>query len=93
MGRGRSLYVSHRQFADVTLILGEKSWANVRAMLAVLYLLAAMSGLQVNLHKSELVGVNVNRSWLIEAAAVLKCKLSNFPIVYLGLPVGGTLIS
>ena len=29
--------VSHLQFADDTLIIAEKSWANVRAMRAVLY--------------------------------------------------------
>jgi hypothetical protein len=48
-----------------------------------------MSGLKVNFHKSELVGVNVSRSWLLEAAVVLNCKISTLPITYLGLPVGG----
>ena len=42
--------------------MGEKSLANVRAMRVVLHLFAAMSGLKVNFHKSELVGVNVNMS-------------------------------
>jgi len=58
-------------------------------MRAVLYLFEAMSGLKVNFHKSELVGVNVSRSWLLEAAVVLNCKISSLPIVYLGLLVGG----
>lgn len=59
-------------------------------MRAVLHLIAAMSGLKVNFHKSELCGMNVSRSWLLEAAIVLNCKITTLPIgVYLGLPVGG----
>jgi len=58
-------------------------------MRAVLHLFGAMSGLQVNFHKSELAGVNVNRSWLLEAARMLNCRITSLPIMYLGLPVGG----
>jgi len=81
--------VSHLQFAYDTLILGEKSWANVRV---ILHLFTAMSGLKVNFHKSELVGVNVGRSWLHEAVSVLNCKVNTFPILYLGLSVGESLL-
>ncbi|PNX89907.1 cysteine-rich receptor-like protein kinase, partial [Trifolium pratense] len=38
--------VSHLQFADDTLLLGTKSWANVRALRAVLVLFESMSGLR-----------------------------------------------
>jgi len=48
-----------------------------------------MSGFKVNFHKSGLVGVNVSRSWLLEAAAVLNCKVNILHVMYLGLPVGG----
>jgi len=89
VGRERSLSVSHLQFADDTLILGEKSWANGRAMRVVLHLFAAMSRLKINFHKSELVGVNIGRSWLLEATIVLNCKMNTLPILYLGLLVGG----
>jgi len=84
VGPERSLSISHLQFADDTLILGEKSWANLRAMRAVLHLFAAMSGLQVNFHKSKLVGVNATQTWLLEAAVVLNCKVDSLPIFYLG---------
>ena len=80
--------VSHLQFADDTLILAEKSWANVRAMRTVLKLFEAISGLKVNFSKSQLVDVNVPASWLSEAS-VLSCRLGNLPFVYLGLPIGG----
>jgi len=52
IGNSNSVVVSHLQFADDTLLLGEKSWANGRALRAVLSLFAVMSGLKVNFHKS-----------------------------------------
>lgn len=58
-------------------------------MRAVLYIFEAMSSLKVNFHKSELVSVNVNGSWLLEVAAILNCKVTTLPILYLGLPVDG----
>jgi len=36
VGRENALGVSHLQFADDTLIIGEKSWLNVRSMQTVL---------------------------------------------------------
>jgi len=62
------MQLSHLQFTDDTLIVGEKSWSNVRSMRAVLLLFEDMSGLKVNFNKSMLTGVNVNHSWLREAA-------------------------
>jgi len=48
-----------------------------------------MSGLKVNFHKSMLVGINIDDSWLLEAASVLSCKISRLPFIYLGFPIGG----
>ncbi|CAJ2662016.1 unnamed protein product [Trifolium pratense] len=81
--------VSHLQFADDTLLLGVKSWANVRALRAVLVLFETMSGLKVNFNKSMLVGVNISDSWLGEAASVLCCKVGKIPFLYLGLQIEG----
>ncbi|WJX67068.1 hypothetical protein P8452_51564 [Trifolium repens] len=89
VGSGTSTIVSHLQFADDTLLIGVKSWANVRAMRVVLVLFAAVSGLKVNFHKNMLVGVNVAESWLAEAASVLGCSVGRIPFLYLGLPIGG----
>ncbi|GAU31392.1 hypothetical protein TSUD_19380 [Trifolium subterraneum] len=81
--------VSHLQFVDNTLLLGVKSWANVRALRAILVLFETMSGLKVNFHKSMLVGVNIPESWLDEAAYALCCKVGNISFLYLGLLIGG----
>jgi len=62
VGRSDTTVVSHLQFADDTLILGVKSWANIRSMRAILLLFEALSGLKGNFAKSQLVGVNVASS-------------------------------
>ena len=89
VGHANSAVVSHLQFADDTLLVGVKSWANVRALRAVLALFAGMSGLKVNFHKSCLVGVNIADSWLNEAASILHCKVGKVSFLYLGLSIGG----
>jgi len=89
VGTSNSVVVSHLQFGDDTLLLGTKSWANVRALRAVLTLFAEMSGLKVNFHKSLLVDINIGDSWLIEAASILNCKVGKIPFLYLGLSIGG----
>lgn len=89
VGRDGEVRLTHLQFADDTLILGEKSWLNVQSMLAVLLLFEEIFGLKVNFHKSMLTGVNVNDSWLAEAVLVMNCRRGSIPFVYLGLPTGG----
>jgi len=81
--------LTHLQFADDTLTIGEKSWQNVRTMRAVLLLFEEMSGLKVNFNKSMLMGVNIHDSWLSKAALVMSCRKGSIPFVYLGLPIGG----
>ncbi|GAU47037.1 hypothetical protein TSUD_239950 [Trifolium subterraneum] len=74
VGVATPVLVSHLQFADDTLLMGTKSWANVRALRAVLVLFETMSGLKVNFNKSMLVGVNIPDSW----------KLREFNLALLG---------
>ncbi|GAU44688.1 hypothetical protein TSUD_183460 [Trifolium subterraneum] len=64
VGTDDPVSASHLQFADDTLLMGTKSWANVRALRAALVLFKAMPGLKVNFNKSMLVGVNIPDSWL-----------------------------
>lgn len=47
------------------------------------------SGLQVNFHKSSLMGIHTDDSWLQKAAECLLCKVGSLPFTYLGLPIGG----
>lgn len=89
IGRTSDICLTHLQFVDDTLIIGEKNWLNVRTMRSVLLLFEKISWLNVNFHKSMLTGVNVSDSWLTEAALVMNCRRGTIPFVYLGLPIGG----
>ncbi|CAJ2642053.1 unnamed protein product [Trifolium pratense] len=89
LGEFDPISVTHLQFADDTLLMGAKSWANVWALRALLVLFETMSGLKVNFNKSMLVGVNIPESWLCEASSAFCCKVEKIPFIYLGLPIGG----
>ncbi|PNY15474.1 ribonuclease H [Trifolium pratense] len=89
VGSDEDISISHLQFADDTLIIGKKCWSNILAMKAILQLFELISGLRVNFHKSELIGINVSLSWLQDAAKSLNCKVGSLPTKYLGLPIGG----
>jgi len=89
VGEQASLSVTHLKFPNDTFLIGEKSWANVRALKNVLLLFEKISILKVNFHKNMLFGINVVGSWLHEAVVVMNCKHGSLPFVYLGLPIGG----
>ena len=89
VGSTGEVCLTHLQFADDTLIIGEKSWLNVRTIRAVLLLSEEVSGLKVNFNKSMLIGVNVSESWLTQAAMVMNCRRGTIPFIYFGLPIGG----
>ena len=84
VGRHGDVRLSHLQFADDTIIIGDKCWLNVRRIRAVLLLLEEVSGLKVNFYKSMLTGVNISPTWLSEAASVLNCRTGSIPFMYLG---------
>jgi hypothetical protein len=89
MGPKGNSSITHLQFFDDTLLMGAKSWGNIRAQKSVLILFEVISGLKANFHKSRLFGVNTSDSWLHEAALVMNCKHGRLPFLYLGLPIGG----
>ena len=47
-----------------------------------------ISGFKVNLNKSNLFGINLEQNHLSRLAELLDCKASDWPILYLGLPLG-----
>ena len=89
VGASDLVSITHLQFTDDTLLVGTRSWANIRALKTMLILFEASSGLKVNFHKSMLFGINIHDSWLTEAASVPHCKMGRLPFLYLGLPIGG----
>lgn len=68
-----SVCLSHLKFIDNTLIIGDRSYKNVWVIKALMQLFELVSGLKVDFHKSNLIGIHVSDLWLAEAA-YLNCN-------------------
>jgi hypothetical protein len=82
------LSVSHLQYTDDTLCIGDATMENIWVLKAILRGFEFASGLKVNFGKSCLIDVNVPNGFMITACDFLNCKRGEIPFWYLGLPVG-----
>lgn len=80
--------ISHIQFADDTLFF-VKSKSHLRCLVGILDDFGRKAGLTINLDESVLLGLNRSEEELAEMALELGCKQGEWPINYLGLPLGG----
>lgn len=87
---GPSLKVSHLQYVDDTLILVDPSIKNLWSIKAILIDLELASDLRVNFHKSNLIVINVDPSFLELTEGFLHCKIESLPFRYLILFVGAS---
>ena len=85
----RGSKISHLQYADDTIVFCVPKLHSLMNIKKVLILFELSSGLQVNFHKSSVLGLNVDSSWLNLASSSLQCRIGSFPFIYLGLPIGG----
>ncbi|RVW35207.1 putative ribonuclease H protein [Vitis vinifera] len=88
VGRNRTR-VSHLQFADDTIFFSSSREEDMMTLKNVLLVFGHISGLKVNLDKSNIYGINLEQNHLSRLAEMLDCKASGWPILYLGLPLGG----
>ncbi|GKB11447.1 putative RNA-directed DNA polymerase, eukaryota, reverse transcriptase zinc-binding domain protein [Tanacetum coccineum] len=86
-----SLHVSHLLFEDDVLLLGEWSSMNISNVVNILNCFYKVSGLKLNLHKSNLYGVGVDLIEVRNFALVTGCQAKCLPFSYLGLPVGSNM--
>ena len=86
---GSELVISHLLFANDTVLFCGADPLQIWHLRGVFIWFQAISGLKINLSKTELVPVgqvpHVN-----ELAGVLGCKVAALPLSYLGLPLGAT---
>jgi hypothetical protein len=80
--------ISHIQYADDTLCIGEASVENLWSLKALLKGFEFASGLKVNFLKSSIIGINVENHFMETACIFLNCSRGVVPFKYLGLPVG-----
>ena len=61
----------------------------MQTLKSLLLVFRHISRLKVNLEKSNIYGINLAQNHLSRLAELLNCKASGWPILYLGLPLGG----
>nr|GEW06688.1 putative RNA-directed DNA polymerase, eukaryota, reverse transcriptase zinc-binding domain protein [Tanacetum cinerariifolium] len=83
----RSLVLTHLFYADDALFIGEWSEGNLRGIINILKCFFLASGLQINILKSQVMGVGVPRSMVVEAASSIGCSIMQNQFKYLGLQV------
>ncbi|RVW87835.1 putative ribonuclease H protein [Vitis vinifera] len=88
VGRNRTR-VSHLQFVDDTIFFSSTREEDMMTLKSVLLVFGHISGLKVNLDKSNIYGINLEQNHLSRLTEMLDCKASGWPILYLGLPLGG----
>ncbi|RVW38475.1 Transposon TX1 uncharacterized 149 kDa protein [Vitis vinifera] len=88
VGRNRTR-VSHLQFADDTIFFSNSREEELQTLKSLLLVFGHISGLKVNLNKSSIYGINLDQAHLSRLVVMLDCKASGWPILYLGLPLGG----
>ncbi|GKB50346.1 putative RNA-directed DNA polymerase, eukaryota, reverse transcriptase zinc-binding domain protein, partial [Tanacetum coccineum] len=86
VGEG-DLMVSHLQYVDDTIIFGEWGRENTSNLMNILKCFEEVAGLKINLNKSKIYGVGVERGELDTMAHFMRCSVGEVPFTYLGLPV------
>ncbi|GJS94540.1 RNA-directed DNA polymerase, eukaryota [Tanacetum coccineum] len=83
--------LSHLLYADDVIFLGEWDENNIKNLITILNCFYLVSGLCLNLSKSNLHGIGVTSHEVSILANITGCAAARIPFRYLGLPVGSNL--
>ena len=87
--RGVGECVSHLLFADDTILFCDADVEQILHVRMLLLCFQAVTGLKVNVLKSELVPIGeVNNVHAL--AEILGCRIGSLPMTYLGMPLGAS---
>ena len=76
VGRNKTK-VSHLQFADDTIFFSNTREEDLQTLKSLLLVFGHISGLKVNLDKSNIYGINLDQNHLSRLAEMLDCKASD----------------
>nr|GFB47118.1 RNA-directed DNA polymerase, eukaryota [Tanacetum cinerariifolium] len=88
-----SVTISHLFYADDAVFVGEWSNSNLSSIMNVLNYFLLAFGLKINVHKSQLLGVDVSFDIVEVVAYSLGCSVIKTLFKYLEVPVGGNMSS
>nr|GEY85002.1 RNA-directed DNA polymerase, eukaryota [Tanacetum cinerariifolium] len=83
-----SLTLSHLFYADDAVFIGKRDRANILSIVRMLKCFFMASGLQINIHKSKLMGIGVSNEEVLTASNIIGCSTFSAPFCYLGVKVG-----
>ena len=86
-GSGPIANISHLLFADDTIVFSEAKKEHLTYLSWILCWFEAVSGLRINLAKSEIIPVGEVEE-IVEMVVEFGCKVGQLPSAYLGLPLG-----
>ena len=82
-------YISCGYLDGGNILFANPREEELQTLKSLLLVFGQISRLKVNLDKSNLFGINLDQNHLSRLALMLDCKASDWPILYLGLPLGG----
>ncbi|GJR77832.1 ribonuclease H-like domain-containing protein [Tanacetum coccineum] len=82
-----------KRVPDDAVFIGEWSRGNLTGIMHTLRCFSLLSGLSINLKKSQLLGVGIPESQVLEAATLIGCSVLHTPFKYLGIMVGENMSS
>ena len=88
MGRDKTR-VSLLQFANDTIFFSKASLEHLQNLKLILLVFGQVSGLKINLEKSTISGINTRQELLSSLTSIFYCRVSEWLLSYLGLPLGG----
>lgn len=79
--------VTNCHYADDTILFLQANPRNVEVTWWLMMMFESVSSIKLNLEKTELYPINLDRAEANFLASVFRCKLSKFPFKYLGVPL------
>nr|GEX76288.1 RNA-directed DNA polymerase, eukaryota [Tanacetum cinerariifolium] len=86
-----SLTISHLFYADDAVFIGDWSNGNLKGILNILNCFSLLSGMSINLKKSQILSMGISDSVVTMATKDLGCSVMKVPFMYLGVMVGGNM--
>ncbi|GJZ19391.1 RNA-directed DNA polymerase, eukaryota, reverse transcriptase zinc-binding domain protein [Tanacetum coccineum] len=91
--KNSTINVSHLFYGDDVIITTDWNAKDMDNIIRVLHVFYLASGLKINIHKSNIYGIGVNKDEVLSMASNAGCIAGDIPFNYLGLPIGSNMKS